>query len=147
VLAEFKPQVIVVLYGAWDVYDASFDHGSSWTSPGEPEWDAFYRRTVAATSARLAATGAKILWLAPPCFAAVPGAADADAPWYDPARVDTLGAIDHQVAAHNDMTVSPVAHDLGCPVDFGARPDGVHYADGGADQVASRLGPQLIRMG
>jgi hypothetical protein len=45
------------------------------------------------------------------------------------------------------MTVSPVAHALGCPVDFGARPDGVHYADGGADQVASRLGPQILRMG
>ena len=147
VLAEFKPQVVVVLYGAWDVYDASFDNGASWTSPGEPAWDAFYRRTVADTSARLAATGAKILWLAPPCFAALPGAADADAPWYDPARVDTLGAIDRQVAAQNGMTVSPVAHDLGCPVDFGARPDGVHYADGGADQVANRLGPRILRMG
>jgi peptidoglycan/LPS O-acetylase OafA/YrhL len=147
VLAEFKPDVVVVLYGAWDVFDASFDHGATWTSPGRPEWDAYYRRTVADTSARLSANGAEVLWLTPPCFAAVPGAADADAPWYDPARVDTLGAIDRQVAAHNSMTVSPVAHDLGCPVDFGARPDGVHYDDSGADAVADRLGPQILRLG
>jgi lysophospholipase L1-like esterase len=147
VLAEFEPDVVVVLYGAWDVYDASLDHGVTWTSPGEPAWDAFYRGIVADTSARLSATGAKILWLAPPCFAAAPGADDADAPWYDPARVDTIGAIDRQVAAHNHMTVSPVAHDLGCPVDYGARPDGVHYADTGADAVANRLGPQILRMG
>ena len=147
VLAEFQPDVVVVLYGAWDVYDASFDHGATWTSPGEPEWDAFYRGIVASTSARLSATGAKILWLAPPCFAAAPGATDRDAPWYDPARVDAIGAIDREVAAHNRMTVSPVAHELGCPVDFGARPDGVHYADAGADAVANRLGPQILRMG
>src|SRR5690348_3190205 len=40
-------------------------------------------------------------------------------------------ALPINVSGHNGMTVSPVAHDLGCPVDFGARPDGVHYADGG----------------
>ena len=146
-LAAFRPDVVVVLYGAWDVYDASFDHGATWSSPGDQEWDAFYRRTVADTSARLSATGAKILWLAPPCFSALPGAADAGAPWFDPTRVEVLGAIDRQVAAHDGMTVSPVAHDLGCPVDFGARPDGVHYADAGADAVANRLGPQILRMG
>ena len=28
VLAEFRPDVVVVLYGAWDVYDASFDQRS-----------------------------------------------------------------------------------------------------------------------
>jgi hypothetical protein len=45
------------------------------------------------------------------------------------------------------MHVSAVAHDLGCPVDLGARPDGVHYADAGADAVAEQLGPQITRLG
>ena len=58
-----------------------------------------------------------------------------------------LGAIDREVARDNGMTVSPVAHDLGCPVDFEARPDGVHYDDAGADAVAARLGPQITRAG
>ncbi len=147
VLAEFRPDVVVVLYGAWDVYDASFDQGRTWTAPGEPAWDAYYRRQVADAATRLTATGARLLWLTPPCFGAAPGASDPGAPWYDSARVDVLGAIDREVARDNGMTVSPVAHDLGCPVDYEARPDGVHYDDAGADAVAARLGPQITRAG
>jgi len=45
------------------------------------------------------------------------------------------------------MTVSPIAHDLGCPVDFDARPDGAHYTDSGADSVAAVLGPEIERVG
>jgi hypothetical protein len=147
VLAEFRPEVVVVLYGAWDVYDASFDGGSTWTSPGEPAWNAFYERQVADTAARLSATGAKLLWLAPPCFGPAPGAGDPGAPWYDSRRVDVIGAIDRAVARHNGMSVSSVVHDLGCPVDYADRPDGVHYGDAGADAAAARLGPQITRLG
>jgi peptidoglycan/LPS O-acetylase OafA/YrhL/lysophospholipase L1-like esterase len=147
VLDEFRPDVVVVLYGAWDVYDASFDGGATWVSPGDPAWDAFYERQVAETATRLTATGARLLWLTPPCFAAEPGADDPDAPWYDRARVETLGAIDREVARRNGMQVSSVVHDLGCPVDLESRPDGVHYADAGADAVARELGPQLTRRG
>jgi peptidoglycan/LPS O-acetylase OafA/YrhL len=147
VLEEFHPDVVVVLYGAWDVYDASFDGGSTWSSPGQPAWDVFYERQVADTAARLSVTGARLLWLAPPCFAAAPGAGDSDAPWYDSRRVDVLGAIDRAVARDNGMSVSSVVHDLGCPVDFADRPDGVHYADAGADAVAAELGPQITRRG
>ena len=147
VLAKFRPDVVVVLYGAWDVYDASFDHGRTWTSPGQPQWDDYYRAAVADASRRLSSTGAHVLWLEPPCFAAPPGAGDAGSPWYDPKRVDVLDTVDHEVAAGNGMTVSPIVHDLGCPVDFGARPDGVHYSDPGADAAAARLGPEIERLG
>jgi lysophospholipase L1-like esterase len=146
-LGEFRPDVVVVLYGAWDVYDASFDGGRTWTSPGDPEWDAYYRQQVADTADRLSATGARLLWLTPPCFAAEPGASDPDGPWYDRSRVDVIGAIDRQVAEVNGMAISSAAHDLGCPVDFDARPDGVHYGDDGADAVAARLGEQITRLG
>ena len=147
VLDEFRPDVIVVLYGAWDHYDVSFDHGSTWYSPGQPQWDAFYRHAVVDTSQQLSITGAHLLWLAPPCYAAIPGASDTGADWYDPSRVDVMGRIDRAVAAGNGMTVSPVAHDMGCPVDFSARPDGTHYDDAGADAVAARLGPEILRLG
>ena len=148
VLDEFHPDVIVVLYGAWDVYDVSFDHGTTWYSPGEPQWDAFYRTAVEDTRRELSATGAHQLWLAPPCYAAIPGASDTGADWYDRSRVEILGRIDREVAdTGSRMTVSPVAHDLGCPVDFAARPDGTHYDDAGADAVAARLGPEILRLG
>jgi peptidoglycan/LPS O-acetylase OafA/YrhL len=147
VIREFDPQVVVVLYGAWDVYDASFDGAHSWSSPGQAVWDQHYEADVADAARRLSAGGARVLWLAPPCFAPPPGAADAGAVWYAPARVDVLGAIDREVAAHNGMTVSDIVHDEGCPVDFSVRPDGTHYTDAGADAVAANLGPEIERVG
>ncbi len=146
-LAKFRPDVIVVLYGAWDVYDASFDHGHTWTAPGQAAWDAHYREVVTTAAQRLSAVGSRQLWLAPPCFAAHPGANDTKAAWYDRSRVEVIGAIERQVAATSGMTVSSAAHDLGCPVDMHARPDGVHYTDAGADTVAAALGPQIMRLG
>jgi lysophospholipase L1-like esterase len=139
--------VVVVLYGAWDVYDASFDHGRTWSSPGQPAWDRNYAAAVADAARRLAAGGAHVLWLASPCFAELPGTPGADAVWFDPARVGALRSIDRSVAAANGMTVSDVVHDEGCPVDFSARPDGTHYSDAGADAVAARLGPEIERVG
>jgi hypothetical protein len=143
---KFRPDVVVVLYGTWDVFDVSFDHGRTWAAPGQPTWDARYRALVSDATKQLSARGARVLWLAPPCIAAVPGATDAGAAWYDPHRIDTLGAIARSVAATNHMTVSPTAHDLGCPVDFHARPDGAHYSDPGADAVATVLGSEIERL-
>jgi hypothetical protein len=37
-----------------------------------------------------------------------------------------LTRIEHEVASRNRMAISDIAHDTGCPVDFGTRPDGVH---------------------
>jgi peptidoglycan/LPS O-acetylase OafA/YrhL len=146
-IRKFDPEVVVALYGAWDVYDASFDHGRTWSAPGQATWDRNYAAAVAETARLLAARGARVIWLAPPCFAAPSGASDASAPWYQPARVDALRAIDRSVATRNGMTVSDIAHHNGCPVDFSTRPDGTHYTDAGADAVAALLGPEIERLG
>ncbi len=142
-LREFQPDLVVVLYGAWDVYDASFDHGKTWVSPGEPAFNRYYATRVDDAARRLAATGARVLWLTPPCFAANGGSLDPSAVWYDPARVEVLRSIDHSVAARAGATVSDVVHDAGCPVDFGTRPDGVHYSDSGADKTLDLLAPVM----
>jgi hypothetical protein len=47
----------------------------------------------------------------------------------------------------NNMIVSDIAHDAGCPVNFSARPDGTHFTDAAADAVAARLGPEIERIG
>ena len=67
------------LYGAWDVYDASLDHGKTWVSPGQPAFDRYYASKVADAARRLQATGARVLWLTPPCFAANGGSLDPNA--------------------------------------------------------------------
>jgi hypothetical protein len=144
---DFEPDTIIALYGAWDVYDASFDHGDTWVSPGEPAFDRYYTEMVADASSRLRETAPRVLWLTPPCFAAKPFAEDADADWYDAARVDSLTRVMHEVGKKNGVIVSDVVHDAGCPVDRDKRPDGVHYTDEGADLATELLAPALTRLG
>jgi peptidoglycan/LPS O-acetylase OafA/YrhL len=146
-IKEFDPQVVVVLYGAWDVYDASFDHGRTWFSPGQPVWNRNYESEVAAAAKTLSAGGAHVLWLTPPCFAEKGGTPGANAPWFNPARVDVLASIDRTIAAVNGMTVSNIVHEAGCPVDWSIRPDGTHFSDPGADAVTVRLAPEIERVG
>jgi peptidoglycan/LPS O-acetylase OafA/YrhL len=146
-IRKFDPDVVVVLYGAWDVYDASFDNGHTWSAPGSAVWDRHYAAAVTAAVHRLTSRGAHVLWLAPPCFAPKPGAPDANAVWYDPERIETLRALVRGLAPQSGFTVSDVAHDAGCPVDLSTRPDGTHYSDAGADAVMARLGPEIERLG
>jgi len=108
-----------------------------------PEFDRFYRGQVADAARRLGESGAHVLWLTPPCFAANSGSLDPNAVWYDPERVDVLARVEHEVAAANGMGISDVAHNGGCPVDFDSRPDGVHYSDEGADETTAQLAPLL----
>ncbi len=149
VIDEFRPDVVVVLYGTWDVFDVSYDHGHTWEWAGQSDFDTRYRALVSSAAQTLHARGAHVLWLAPPCVGPAPDATDSGAAWYDRSRIDAIGDIARQaaVAAASGMTVSPTAHDLGCPVDYRDRPDGAHYTDAGADVVANALGPQILRLG
>ncbi len=145
VLDTFAPDTVVVLFGAWDVYDASWDSGQTWHAPGDDEWDRHYEAAIEDAATRLSANGARIVWLTPPCFRARPGSWDAKREWYDPARVDTLRVLAERVAARNHMQVSRVLTGLECPtVDLAGRPDGVHYSDPGADRAATALAPDLL---
>lgn len=141
-LAQFRPDLVVVMFGAWDLYEASWD--GSWHAPGDPVWNGHYRERVADAARRLRTTGARVVWLAPPCFAAGPGS-DPNAPWYDPARVDVLTSIYRSVTKEQGIGMTDVTRATGCPVDLNVRPDGVHYSDPGADVVAGQLGPVFLQ--
>jgi hypothetical protein len=145
-VSEFTPDLVIALYGAWDVYDASLDNGRTWVSPGQAEFNRYYAERVEDAGRRLQATGSPVLWLTSPCFAANDASKDPNAPWYDPARVKVLRDVTHEVAARIDMTVSDAVHDAGCPMNWDARPDGVHYSDEGADATMEFLGPIITGM-
>jgi len=86
-----------------------------------------------------------VLWLTPPCFGIHAGDnSTPQSPWYDPRRVAALGRMLHTVAADTHELVSDVVHTAGCPVDYGTRPDGVHYSDAGADAMMTTLGPAIV---
>jgi peptidoglycan/LPS O-acetylase OafA/YrhL/lysophospholipase L1-like esterase len=138
-LTMFQPDLVVVMFGAWDVYDASWD--GTWHAPGDSVWNAHYQANVTDAAQRLRASGANVVWLAPPCFAASPGSGDQDEPWFDPARIDVLTNIYRSVAGGKGIRLTDITRKSGCPVDLSVRPDGVHYSDAGADRVAGELGP------
>ena len=99
-----------------------------------------------AASTRLAASGARVLWLAPPCFGEHPGDnSTPQSPWYDPHRVAALGSMLRTVAVATHEAESDVVHTAGCPVNYSARPDGVHFSDAGADAMMTALGPVIVR--
>ncbi|MDZ4827484.1 MAG: SGNH hydrolase domain-containing protein, partial [Actinomycetota bacterium] len=142
-LDEFRPDAVVVLFGAWDVYDASFDDGRTWSSPGDEAWNTRYETEVEAAARLLGSRGAEVVWLAPPCFTALEGESDDGAEWYDPDRVAEHRAIAETVAPRTGMTVSTVLAERDCPVDLETRPDGVHYTDEGADAATEALAAEL----
>jgi hypothetical protein len=144
VLRTFRPDVVVVLFGAWDVYDASWDGGRTWFQPGDATWNAHYEQAVTQASATLRSGGARVLWLEPPCYAAATPGSSASSPWYEPSRPAAIGAIEHAVAARDGDGFSDVVHRTGCPVDLQQRPDGVHYSDPGADAVAPLVGTAIL---
>ncbi len=146
VLTAFAPDVVVALYGAWDVYDASWDNSGTWHAPGDPEWDRRYAIAIDDAVARLSARGATVVWLTPPCFRGAPGDVATNGEWYDPARIEALGTIADRVAARNGMRISRTLTELECPeVNLDIRPDGAHYSEGGADRTADALAPDILR--
>jgi peptidoglycan/LPS O-acetylase OafA/YrhL len=144
-IEKFRPDVVVVLFGAWDVYDASWNGGRTWFAPGTPTWNTRYEADVSAAGAALRASGARVLWLEPPCFADTSPTDTSPPPWYSPSRVAVVGSIEQQVSAHDGEWVTDVVHQSGCPVNLTMRPDGVHYSDPGADRAAPAVGAAILR--
>jgi hypothetical protein len=147
ILPAFKPDVVVALFGGQDVYDMSWDNGKSWTWAGKAAFDKRYLATMSNASTRLSATGARVLWLTPPCFAYIKGdtGSSPTSPWYDKRRVTALRNVIHTVAANTHQSVTDVIHAANCPVDFKTRPDGVHFSRSGGNAMMPKLGPVIRR--
>jgi hypothetical protein len=145
VLRKFRPDLVIALFGAWDVYNMSWDGGHNWSWAGRSGFDKRYLRAMGDASQRLASDGAHVLWLTPPCFGPHPSDDNPRSPWYDRRRVAALGKLLHTVAAATHESVSDVVQTAGCPVDYKNRPDGVHFSTAGANAMMSTLGPVIRR--
>jgi hypothetical protein len=65
-IAEDRPDLVVVLAGAWDSIPRLAD--GAWLAPGDPAWDAWFTARVARVNALLTAGGARAVWLEYPCI-------------------------------------------------------------------------------
>ena len=138
----FQPDAVVVMAGAWDVFDVEADDGTT-IGPGDAQWESGYARDVGSLFDILGSTGAPVVALEPPCFGhnELPGT-DPEAP----ERLDAtrVGAV-HRVWVDAARTHAATLNDLGallCPggeSDSSIRPDGAHFGTAGADRTAPEV--------
>ncbi len=138
-VSTFRPDAVVVMAGAWDVFDAVMPDGSI-AHAGNREFDATYMHDIGALLDTLSATGAPVVVIKPPCYGESQLAGtDAQIPERrDPVRLAAIDAAWAQAARHHRARVLDLDSVL-CPrgiADAAVRPDGAHFDGAGADRVA-----------
>lgn len=156
-LARFRPNVVVVLAGRWEVSDRLI--GGRWQHLGQPAYDTDLRQSLEQAVQVGSSTGALVLLMTSPCFDS--GEQPNGQPWPEdaPARIAQYNAIVGQVAADHPTTVA--VDDFGsqlCPNGaFTPTIGGVQVRDGDGVHVpptpaagqwlAARILPEAIKVG
>ena len=100
----FQPRVVVMLAGAWDMYD--FRVNGVEYEFGSPEADAYVVDELNAAVDVMSSQGAKVVFLTTPYFEIRDLALDVSGDRFNPARVDALNELYREVAASRPDTVS-----------------------------------------
>ena len=150
-LAAFRPDVVVVYTGGWDLLPREFPEWHGERNIGDPEFDEWLESQFEAAVDTLAAQGARVVWLSSLCVRApLIGTAGV----FDPRRIQRLNEIIERLAQTkaDRMTLIDLTADV-CPRgEFsntlngieGARPDGIHFSEPAADWLAGWLGPRIL---
>jgi lysophospholipase L1-like esterase len=154
-LAQYHPNVVVLLAGRWEVVDRVYNGG--WTNILVPSFATYVQQQLEAASNQFTAAGANVVFLTAPCVDE-PNQPDGQ-PWpeNDPARLAAYNALVAKVAAEHPRTDSVV--DLGalvCPKGvYSAQykgvtirtPDGIHFTDEAGIALAPALLPPIVAAG
>jgi peptidoglycan/LPS O-acetylase OafA/YrhL/lysophospholipase L1-like esterase len=137
---QFAPDAVVVMAGAWDVFDVVQPDGSI-LHPGDPAWTAMYTQDVRQLFRALAAKGAAVVAVKPPCWgeSTLVGTDQQIAERMDPVRVRAVDAVWAQASRDEGVTLLDLDRTL-CPqgtADPALRPDGAHFSGAGADRIAA----------
>jgi peptidoglycan/LPS O-acetylase OafA/YrhL/lysophospholipase L1-like esterase len=152
-VSQQRPDVVVIYTGGWDILARQIDGWPKARDIGDPLFDDWIRSAFSAAIDTFTADGARVVWLTSMCGrSAVLGPTGV----FDPVRIVHLNdAIIRPLANARDDRVALV--DLFAAVcprgrytnrlggHDGARPDGLHFSDAGADWLADWLGPRLAR--
>ena len=147
-VSVFRPDAVVVMAGAWDVFDAVMPDGSV-AHAGNTEFDATYVRDVGDLLDTLSATGAPVVVVKPPCFGES-HLVGTDPQIPERRDVVRLAAIDTawtQAARRHGARMLDLDSVL-CPggtADAAVRPDGAHFDGAGADRVAPAVARAVRR--
>ena len=154
-LVAFKPDVVVIDNGAYEVRDHKID--GHWTHLGEPAFTALLTRTISRDVDMLSAHGAKVVLLTAPYYRQVEAPDGSGWPEDAPSRVDTYNRILRQVAARHPGTVvvldqhrrlDPGNHFSSVLDGVQARmSDGIHLSADGAKLVGPWILDEVHRIG
>jgi peptidoglycan/LPS O-acetylase OafA/YrhL len=151
-LEQFKPDVVVMLVGAWDILDRQVD--GHLVKFGSVEYDSSFLHQLDDATNLLASTGAKVVVLTTPFFSRpeLVGQTGREWPEYDPWRVDRMNSLFRDFLANHPGRYRMI--DLNKYVSPGGkftdsldgqviRGDGVHFTDAGQAILVDWLTPQL----
>jgi len=143
-IASFDPDVVVVLYTIWEVEPRQLPSGR-WAIPGDPEFDRWQVSEYQTAADILSARGAKVLWLNAACDGKP---IKPEEPYW----LHDYRTLPRLAASRSAVHIVDMNH-LMCPhgppnPDFGGvhdvRPDGSHFSDAGALEVARWFMPIVL---
>jgi peptidoglycan/LPS O-acetylase OafA/YrhL len=155
-VAEFDPDVVLVLSGLRDAQQRDLDGDGTFATPGDPELDQHLVDSYVDAVDVLSADGATVVWLAPPCvrFVEVLVQEDVDEAIFHPDRMAVLRAIADRVQEARpdvvevydlDAVLCPDGEFLESVDGVGEiRPDGIHLSVAGSLWLAEQLHRDLL---
>jgi hypothetical protein len=151
---QFKPDVTIMLVGAWDVLDRRVN--GEWLRFGTVEFDDAFLSALDTYTAALAAQGTKLVVLTTPFFSRPELVGTGrDYSEYDPWRVDRINALYRDFLADHpgrftlidlNEKVSPHGKFADEIDGIKVRGDGVHFTTEGATWVDEWLAPQIVKV-
>ncbi len=160
-LDAFRPDVVYVMVGIWDLRDRRLPEWTQVRAPGDPIFDEWLLGEFELAVDTLLSSGARIVWLTYPCISPDPGAGIVLGPLgntaaLDPARLAHLNRVLlPELMKRRPGRIELVDIDARvCPGGVfrsevegvaDARPDGVHFSLPAADRLATLLGPLALR--
>jgi peptidoglycan/LPS O-acetylase OafA/YrhL len=150
---EYRPDIAVVLIGAWDVRRRLLEEGGSAVIPGDPEFDSIFRAEVERSVDMFASHGVRVIWLAAPPLRFTPNekypagskAAQLMMREYEPARMHRLNQIVFEVAQsrQEEMRIIDLASYISSVDSEELRSDGVHYAPNSGALIGEWIAPRI----
>jgi hypothetical protein len=147
----FRPDVVVMLVGAWDTYDREVEGRR--LEFGTPDADAYALGELKYAVDVLSSRGAEVMLLTTPYFEQRDLAVSVEQARFDARRIDRLNELFAELAEERAdrvtllelcNLVTPSGDDETAINGIEMRGDGAHFTPEGADFVASWLAPRIV---
>ncbi|MBK6510337.1 MAG: acyltransferase [Haliea sp.] len=159
-IEQFKPDLVIVMTSIFDTQERRLPEWPQMKLPGDPAFDDYLLREYRESVDVLAAGGAAILWIQPPCTRSMQMQANAQGTstgLYDTARVRHLNysLIPRLVEDRPEVRTYDLFPKL-CPEGVfvesmdgidNVRPDGVHFSTEGSLWLAYTFGGEMLEAG